>query len=209
MATDTSTYSRDFFAKGERGMIRSAQVIVPVLMELFHPQSVIDAGCGDGWFLREFAAHGVTRLVGVEPNVDSIAAGEHVKYDLSTPLRMSERFDLCLCLEVAEHLPEASAGTLVDSLCALSDTVVFSAAIPKQGGNGHLNEQWASYWVEKFNDRDYTATDYLRWRLWADKRVEPWYAQNILCFSNRLWEHTLVAETDVVHPELWTIYRGH
>lgn len=200
-------YNADFFAKGERGMIRSAHAIVPVLVEMFHPQSVIDVGCGEGWFLKEFASLNIKRLVGIEPNVDAIAAGEHVTSDLDVGLFLGELFDLCLCLEVAEHLAPESADALVDTLCSLSDRIVFSAAIPKQGGNGHLNEQWPSYWISKFAKRGWGASNRLRFILWNVQSVESWYAQNMLLFEKHAAD-TVLEMADIVHPRLWSIYRG-
>lgn len=200
-------YNADFFAKGERGMIRSARAIVPVLYEMFKPQSVIDVGCGEGWWLREFAQLGVKRLVGVEPNVDSIAAGQHVKLNLQQSFDIPEKYGLCLCLEVAEHLAPESAIVLVDNLCRLSSTVVFSAAIPKQGGNGHLNERWPSYWARLFNQRDYGANDHLRRIFWGNANVEPWYVQNMLIYQREA-TGKMQGIMDIVHPELWAIYRG-
>ena len=66
------------------------------------------------------------------------------------PLRIGRRFDLVNCLEVAEHLDASRADSFVDDLCALGDVVVFSAAIPGQGGTHHVNEQFQSYWQERF-----------------------------------------------------------
>lgn len=203
-------YDQAFYDAGRNGMQKSAHEIVPVLYDLIKPKSVIDVGCGEGWWLKEFADLGVNRLVGVDQNVNAIAVGEHLKLDLEQPLVLKESFDLCLCLETAEHLnPERAHGFILD-LCHLSDTVVFSAAIPKQGGNHHVNEQWHSYWIEKFALYHYEASDYLRWKFWDNTNVEVWYSQNLLliCRGGSLWNGEPHKAFNVVHPRLWGYYRG-
>ncbi len=83
----------------------------------------------------------------------------------------ARRFDLGICLEVAEHLPTAGADQLVENLVRLSDVILFSAAIPHQGGTHHVNEQWPSYWADLFAARHYFAWDGLRWLIWQDARI--------------------------------------
>ena len=60
---------------------------------------------------------------------------------------MNRKFDLVLSLEVAEHLPSECAEAFVESLVNLGPVILFSAAIPYQGGENHVNEQWPEYWV--------------------------------------------------------------
>lgn len=65
-------------------------------------------------------------------NKELLYVSESIFYahDLTKPLHLNRRFDLALSLEVAEHLPKKSAEIFVDTLCKLSDTIIFSAAIP-------------------------------------------------------------------------------
>lgn len=84
--------------------------------------------------------------------------------DLTVPLSLERRFDLALSLEVAEHLPAAAADHFVASLTRLASVILFSAAIPDQGGEGHLNEQWPDYWVERFAAHGFGVADVLRSR---------------------------------------------
>jgi hypothetical protein len=62
----------------------------------------------------------------------------------------------------------------------LAPAVLYSAAIPRQGGENHINEQWQSWWVERFRNHGYAAIDCVRNRIWNDHEVEWWYVQNIL-----------------------------
>ena len=86
---------------------------------------------------------------------------------------------------MAEHLSEASADGFVASLVRLAPVVLFSAAIPHQGGTGHINEQWPDYWVAKFAGHDFAVVDCLRRRLWNNAKILPWYRQNMLVFVDR------------------------
>ena len=116
---------------------------------------------------------------------------------------LGRTFDLVQTLEVAEHLDEASADTFVDSLARHGDTILFSAAIPGQGGTHHVNEQWPSYWAEKFARAGYTAYDVIRPRIWADPQVQVWYRQNMLLFARSRVFEGAQPRLDLVHPDLW------
>ena len=102
--------------------------------------------------------------------------------DLTQRIDVNRRFDLAICLEVAEHLPRQSAELLVTSLCAFSDAVLFSAASPGQGGTHHINEQWPNYWAELFSRRNFGGVDCLRPLLWENEAVAPYYRQNIILY---------------------------
>jgi hypothetical protein len=104
-------------------------------------------------------------------------------FDLRSGIFECERKDLALCLEVAEHLPMRSADQLVRSLVKASPIVMFSAAVPGQGGTDHINEQWPSYWRKKFANHGYEPVDGIRPRILQNPKVEWWYRQNIMVFA--------------------------
>jgi SAM-dependent methyltransferase len=184
------TYGAAFYDELEDDVRSSADVIVPIVTGLVRPASVLDVGCGRGTWLATFAANGVTDYVGVDgPHV---AAGDlaipperFVAHDLSTPVAMGRRFDLVVSLEVAEHLGPALGDAFVASLVAHAPCVLFSAAVPFQGGAGHVNERWPSQWAQAFAAHDYVAVDAIRPAVWADERVAFWYAQNTLLYVER------------------------
>jgi SAM-dependent methyltransferase len=144
-------YTSEFFRAKTEGSLRSARTVVPIVMELLKPGSVVDVGCGRGTWLSVFAEHGIADVVGVDGDyVDRrtllIPPDRFVAHDLTTPLRLHRTFDLVVSLEVAEHLPVACAGEFVASLTSLGSAVLFSAAVPGQGGTHHVNERWQDYW---------------------------------------------------------------
>lgn len=165
--------------------IRAAEAFLPILIkEIGLPRSVVDVGCGTGTWLHVFKKLGVEKILGIDgDNVDAgqlhIDQSEFKARNLTRPVGQEEHFELAVCLEVAEHLPESVSDVLVSSLCSLSDTILFSAAPPNQGGQNHINEQPFDYWREKFNQRGYLFKDVFRSLIWNDDRIDPWYRQNI------------------------------
>ena len=123
-------------------------------------------------------------------------------------LKLNDAFDLAISMEVAEHLPERCAEPFVESLTRLADVVLFSAAVPFQGGIGHVNEQWGSYWVALFRNRGYTAVDIIRKRIWNDDQIPYWYRQNTLLFvkDGKLDELDFSSHpTDHIPAELYSL----
>jgi hypothetical protein len=88
-------------------------------------------------------------------------------------------------MEVAEHLSARRAPAFVTELCSLSDFVLFSAAIPGQGGTNHVNEQWPQYWAAMFANNSFVCFDVLRPCLWSREKCKWWYTQNALLFAKR------------------------
>jgi SAM-dependent methyltransferase len=187
-----------------------AQCIVPVIMELFHPRSVLDVGCGLGNFLQEFQNAGVQDVTGIEGSwLDKsklVISEQYVQiHDLETEVSLGRKFDVALCLEVAEHLKPEAAEHLVKTLTTHSDVVVFSAAIPYQGGQNHINEQWLGYWQTLFANYEFDMYDVIRHRIWNDNRIYWWYRQNIVvcCSANAQQKFEPTTINNYVHPELY------
>lgn len=209
-----ASYHREV-ASAARG---SARTVAPHLVNLLSPESVVDVGCGLGDWLAAFRELVVDDVVGVDQHPGQsgelkIPRERYRRRDLTQALRFDRNFDLALCLEVAEHLPEEIAGRLVDDLVALAPATVFGAAVPGQGGRGHLNERWPEYWVELFANRDRVVVDALRPRIWTNGEVKWWYRQNLLLFVDRelletnprlraAREETREEQLSVVHPAL-------
>jgi len=150
----TGPYDSRFFDLIDRESLASAAAIVPIVCGLLSIRTVVDIGCGRGAWLRVFKDQGVDTIAGYDgAYVDHakllIPRDAFTPTDLSAPLQMTGRYDLAVCLEVGEHLPRRRAQPLVQKLCDLAPAVLFSAAIPGQGGTYHINEQWPFYW-ERF-----------------------------------------------------------
>jgi hypothetical protein len=199
------------------GTLRSAEVIWSILYRYVRPSSAVHFGCGSGAFLSMLAqCFGVEDYLGIDEawvDVDEvlIPADRFMVADLSTPLALARTFDIALSLELAECLPESQAADLIRNLTKLAPIVLFSAAIPSQGGVGHLNEQWPEYWCGLFDEAGFRPLDAIRPHVWRNSAVEWRYAQNILLFVDRslvqhdelllsIAERTDASQLSIVHP---------
>jgi SAM-dependent methyltransferase len=163
-----------------------------MIYELVRPASVIDVGCGEGVWLRQFKRSGAARVFGVDgeyvdPGRLAIDRGEFMALDLEKPFPKFGSFDLALCLEVAEHVSADIAGSLVKTLTSAAPVIAFSAAIPGQRGTHHVNEQWPEYWAGLFREQDYLAFDPIRPHIRSNAAVELWYRQNLVLYAARGW----------------------
>ena len=186
-----SEYDWNFYKNRDEATRHSAHTILSLVLDGAPPiASAVDIGCGVGTWLSVLHERGVHDIQGidgpwVQKELLKIPPGRFASCDLSQPIDMPRRFDLAISLEVAEHLPESKADSFVDALTGLADIVLFSAAIPGQGGTTHVNEQWQNYWAEKFSARGYEVHDIVRPAVWDDDRIPVWYRQNTLLFAKR------------------------
>ena len=215
-------YTTRYYQHQKDGSYVSAEHIVPIVLEYYQPKSIIDIGCGVGNWLSVFQKHGVTKVKGIDGSyVDKsqlrIAPEFFEAADLVQPITETGTYDMAMTLEVAEHLPDASAAKFVEELTRLAPVVLFSAAVPYQGGTGHINEQWPQYWVTHFKNNGYVPIDPLRKRIWDNDAVEWWYAQNIMFFvkESRLSEfpklqaaqaQTFQHQLALLHPRSLSLY---
>lgn len=193
-ATD---YTLGFYDQIAGGCRSSAAVVAPLVLARHPSRTVIDVGCGQGWWGAAFTALGCTARGVDGAYVPDRQLADFAEHDLTRPLDDLGRYDLAICLEVAEHLPESRAAGLVADLVGLAPVVLFSAAIPHQSGAGHINLRWPSWWAELFVEHGYQVDGSLRWLIWDDDRVESWYRQNLLIASR---DTIPVGPLDVVHP---------
>lgn len=128
--------------------------------------------------------------------------------DLEKEITLKKTYDLVLSIEVAEHLSKHSADIFVKNLISAGNIIVFSAAIPKQGGENHINEQWLEYWEEKFIKYNFQLHDVLRPIFWNNSKINWWYKQNIVLFVHKDEKFNTDLSVNqlknVIHPELYT-----
>lgn len=199
--------------------LKSAKIIVPLILDLIQPKSVVDVGCGTGEFLSIFNEIGIKNIFGIDGpwvNKEKLRIPKNCfQYkDLEEPINIDRKFDLAISIEVAEHLSKNSAKTFVKTLTDFSLIILFAAAIPFQGGVHHINEQWPEYWAKLFADKEYVPIDIIRKRVWSNNEVSWWYAQNILLFVRKdylktneklrdYFEQTEQSALSIVHPKLY------
>jgi SAM-dependent methyltransferase len=192
---------------------------VPIILDICFPiKSVVDIGCGSGAWLKVFRDYGIADVVGLDGDyIDRdklfIPSEQFQPVDLSIPFSIPRKFDLAICLEVAEHLPQERAKDFVKSISSLSTLVIWSAAIPFQGGFNHVNEQYSPFWIDLFNELGYQWIDCFRCRIWDNHQVQVWYRQNMMLFANKvaITQNPQIANEmsnnslifPAVHPDLW------
>lgn len=189
-------YSGDFYSYIDAGSRRSARVVAGLLLREMPIASLLDIGAGHGAWAAEWLAAGVKTVVAVDgdyvrPDQLAIPKKAFRAHDLATPLDLKKRFDLVQSLEVAEHLPADKAELFVDNVTRHGDVVLFSAAVPHQGGEHHVNEQPPEYWRQKFAARGYAAFDFIRPRLAGRAEVMPWYRFNSYIYASAAGEERL------------------
>lgn len=182
-------YDENYYQRLEKGSLRSANIIVPEVMELINPKSVIDIGCGIGIWLSVFKSLGcnVFGLDGswVDKQMLKIDRKDFYETNLEERIILNNTFDLVVSLEVAEHLKEERAESFVSDLTRLGPVVLFSAAIPSQHAKNHINKKWQSYWVELFLKNSYLPIDCIRPLIWNNHNVEWWYRQNTILYCRK------------------------
>lgn len=182
-------YDRDFFGTYVAGALESARVVAPLVCDLIQPRRVLDVGCGRGAWLLSFREIGVELIQGIDGDyVDLdellIPRESFVSKDLARLTDVASKYDLAICLEVVEHLSPQSGRQIVVTLTEAAPVVLFSAAVPGQGGTGHINEQWPEYWRERFEARGYRMLDLIRPQIRTNRSVAWWYRQNIVMFAS-------------------------
>lgn len=212
-------YGAKFHADRYSRTIYAATTVLRPLIKNFGIHSVVDFGCGVGTWLDASKSLDVERIFGIEgPWIPrdqvKIDVTEYVCHDLTEPTSLDQHFDLAISLEVGEHLPPHRASSFVSELCKSAKFVLFSAAIPKQGGQGHVNEQWQSYWAALFGANEFLPLDCIRPTIWGDDQIDWWYQQNIILYvsKNNYEEAKKICgfgvvkhyeELNMVHPRLY------
>jgi hypothetical protein len=207
-------------AEKRSGAAAASAAALPMLLDLVPDvRTIVQVGCGTGEWLAEAQRAGISDVKGVEGSweeVDSLAVDGALiaRIDYTRPFALDRRYDLALCIEIAEHLPEDRAASFVADLCGLAPVVAFSAAIPFQGGAGHLNEQWPDYWERLFATCGYVMVDAVRRQMWRAADGPGYIAQNLFLAvdESRLGSYPRLAEEherhsgpvlSLVHPDVF------
>jgi SAM-dependent methyltransferase len=206
-------------AAQEAANAASAECILDIVTEYFQPASVLDVGCGLGTWLKVAQARGIVDIMGVDGvwldksklQIDGTLVRQ---IELENSFDLGRRFDLVICLEVAEHLSANAADTFVASLTRHASVILFSAAIPYQGGHHHVNERFLSYWVERFANHGYRPLNVIRGKIWDNPKILWWLRQNAVLFVKqelisgderlrRAFEDGATCPLSLVHPEVY------
>jgi SAM-dependent methyltransferase len=205
-------YSEQYYQSVTPGSSVSAQLVIPVVYSYIQPKSIVDVGCGAGAWLEVWQQTGINDYLGIDGKYVQknlrIPPEKFLAADLEKKIELDRKFDLVMSLEVAEHIHGESASIFIASLCTLGDVVLFSAAIPGQGGVLHYNEQYPEYWANLFAHNGFTGYDCIRAKIWMNTQIDTCYRQNILFFVRDTVKEKYAAITScagqllpLVHPQ--------
>jgi len=186
-------YGREFFAewsKDNDSYVRSAEIIVNILHDVFRPKRLVDLGAGCGVYSDLFKRKGVDVVAvdGVIPPPEFSYPVDVQVRDLTVPFKNPwGSFDLALCLEVAEHIPEEFVNIYLDNILQFSDRLILSAAQPNQEGHHHVNMQPKRYWVAKLAAKGFAynrrETGRLLTALTAARPPHMWMVEQISVYE--------------------------
>ncbi len=210
-------YSKKYYGAQSKGSLNSANETIPVILQYINPRSIVDVGCGIGTWLKVWMEKGVTDVLGIDGDYVStgqllIDRSNFLATDLEKPITVARHFELAMSLEVAEHIKPEFARTFITSLCSLSNVVLFSAAVPNQGGALHYNEQYPDYWIGIFNELGYLPYDCIRENIWMNDQIDGCYRQNMLFFVKKEVAHlyqNITKENKKILPVVHPIHFQH
>ena len=193
-----SGYSTDFYQSVTSRAVIASEVALGTILKNFVAQSVIDIGAGDGvWTSTALSIGNPTRLTVVDlpgstfkllQKVDKSIKKITLNFE-NDMLKNGEPYDLGICVEVIEHISTGRALLLLDWISVNCCTVMFSGAIPGQGGTHHINEQNQSYWLNVMMARGFIPIDNIRPQLYRNGKIPQYYRNNIFFFINSRFIH--------------------
>jgi hypothetical protein len=211
---EPDSYNKSYFTRRGNLSYESAQKTLEILSKYFSFDSVVDFGCGTGTWLKVCLELGCLDVLGIDRHADGsseleIPSNKFLKKSLAENILLEKRYDFAICLEAAEHLEAEFANTIVENLVNASDLILFSAAIPGQGGTNHQNEQPPDYWREKFSSHGYVQLDCIRPTIWEEPKIAWWYKQNAFLYLSpqALGKHrdigckNFMTNKHLVHPD--------
>jgi SAM-dependent methyltransferase len=186
-------YNQVYYQQIETANQHYYSLFAQTIIQEFHPSSLVDVGCGAGGISLAFMNAGCSNISAFDYSSDAVEIAKSKglpsvqQIDLTKAELIPAKGDICICLEVAEHIPEAYAKHLCKLLSEVAPIVILTAAPPGQGGHLHVNEKPQSYWIEMMNSfsLDYDAESVARIRRTFDKRMLSDYDENLMIFQKK------------------------
>ena len=196
-------YGENFYESVSKRAEETAEPVIKILFSFINQvDSLKDVGCGSGIWLKKFVDTGkIKHAIGFDlenaVNSGTTAVNKKILVKSIDFEKLDENIfpktDLSLFLEVAEHLTEETAKKIIRYICKTSNMIIFSAAIPGQGGYNHMNEKPMNYWVAKLEDNEFYVFDVFREQLNSIKNLPFYYCNNlILGISKNYYEENKV-----------------
>lgn len=122
------------------------------------PRRVLDAGCAKGFLVEALRDRGVDAY-GIDLSEYAISEARrdikpHCRVaSLTEPIQ--ERFDLIVCIEVLEHIPEEIGRQVIANLCRSTNDILFSSTPDDFAEPTHVNVRPRSYWNALFAEQGF------------------------------------------------------
>jgi len=189
-------YDNNFFDYNNIEQHTLGNFLIPKLIDLFNPTSVLDVGCAAGGQIEIWRNHNI-KAFGVEGsrnawNIASSFARQYMRLlDLRDAVenKMFEDIDLVQSYEVAEHVEEHYADNYVNVICIHEPkNIIMTAAAPGQSGTYHVNCQPKQYWIEKISSKGYTfnqdkVNQVVSWGIGEERPFPDWWPKNVMVFE--------------------------
>lgn len=182
-------YDASFYEETRERKLESFRRVAAILARHLAFDTVLDIGCGTGLLIAELKKIGKD-VLGCEISEAAISGAPRdvtvFQADAARPIRVNRRFDLVVCIEVAEHIQRRHSRRLVENCTSLGGQICFTAAPAGQGGVGHINLRPHSFWIELFARRGFVLQAGLADRMREQMRAEGvlrWIPDNLMVFS--------------------------
>ncbi|MBW4513931.1 MAG: methyltransferase domain-containing protein [Timaviella obliquedivisa GSE-PSE-MK23-08B] len=155
------------------------------VLDICQPTTVLDLGCGQGYFVKWLREKRVEAwgVEGEDLGTSFKAPGYQIQQDLSQPFDLEKTYDVVMCTEVVEHIPEACEETVFNNIARHTHRyLVFSGATPGQGGTGHINEKPEAHWFSCLVSRGFKLLHEASVQARLVSTLD-WYVKNI-----SIWE---------------------
>jgi Methyltransferase domain len=196
--------------------LSSQRTILAYLAEIRAFRSVVEFGCGRASWLHAARQLGAKEIRGYD-NIEmpmerrGLTPQQFVRANINQPIELEKKFDLAICVGGTQEVSESTSATLIQTLCAASNWILFAAALPYQSGKRLANEFWLESWAKLFSDSGFTCYDILRRTFWHDARVAYYYRQSVCLFIRPGAHYALKARgfepsarpPSLVHPEMY------
>jgi len=168
-----------------------AKEIIPLIVNIIENiKSIVDLGGGLGGWCKALEEYGIKNVIcidhpSIELNKLLIDKEKFIPCDFEKEYPPIIESDLAISIEFAEHISEKHSLKIIDYLTSCSKIILFSAAVPGQGGLGHINEQWPSYWLDRFLDRAYYFLDIIRPHIIGNEKLPLYIRQNLFLIVHK------------------------
>lgn len=160
------------------------------------PRTLLDAGCALGLLVEQLHLRGV-RAEGVDISAFAISHAPEVVRpyvrQASVAEPFGERYDLIVCIEVLEHMPQPEAERAIANFCAHSDDILFSSSPLDFREATHINVHPSEHWAELFarqgflRDVDFDASFITPWAVRFRRRSDT-LPRLVRDYERRFWE---------------------